>query len=98
MTIEGEPLCTNMARVALGGGYDDDDDDAEDGVDRDPCGRDDADDMDGKTSSFLVAAPHLPSFAFYFLPLHPFGRLRRWRSPWTLDRDPSVGVSLSLKK
>ena len=58
MTIEEEPLCTNMARVALGGGYDDDDDDAEDGtdaVDRDPCGRDDANDMDDDTSLFLVA-------------------------------------------
>ena len=59
MTIEEEPLCTNMARVALGGGYDyAGDDDAEDGtdaVDRDPCGRDDANDTDGDTLLFLVA-------------------------------------------
>ena len=58
MTIEEEPLCRNMARVALGGGYECVCGDAEDGtdaVDRDPCGRDDANDTDGDALLFLVA-------------------------------------------
>ena len=61
MTIEEEPLCTNMARVALGGGYECvcDAEDGTDAVDRDPCGRDDANDTDGDTLLLSLVADML---------------------------------------
>ena len=62
MTIEEEPLCRNMVRVALGEGYECVCGDAEDGtdaVDRDPCGRDDANDTDGDTLLLSLVADTL---------------------------------------